>query len=123
MQVMLCAQPVETFLMAAAFLLIRKAFVWLYSWIMHWKVAALIAEWHDAGVKKKMKAKGWRPRRTPLLPRLLAFPAVWMVLSAVMLPATAAHLLIPFVHHPTPGLKLLLESGALYPLLVGPVCP
>ena len=91
------ADPFVFVLLIAAFLLLQRALTWLHSWRMHWIVASLIADWHTAAVQKKLKSRGWKPRRQPLPSRLFVLPAVWMVLSAVMLPATAAHFLVPFV--------------------------
>ena len=94
--------PLEFVLLTAAFFLVKRAFNWCHNWWMHWKLAAKIADWHTGAVQLKLKSKGWKPRRTPHPLRLLALPAVWMILSAVMLPATAAHFLIPVVAPPTP---------------------
>ena len=96
-------RPLAFVLLIIAFLLIKAALKWCHSWWWHWKLAAAIADWHTAELKVKLKLKRWRPRRTPHPLRLFALPAVWMVLSAVMLPATAAHFLVPVVAPPVPA--------------------
>ena len=51
---------------------------------MHWKLAAEIREWFSKNVKMRMKAKGIKFARTPLLGRLYVLPSTLMVLGAVM---------------------------------------
>ena len=115
MQVSMHVHPVETFLLAAAFLLFRKAFAWFHNWRMHWKVAALIADWHDAEVKKKMKAKGWRGGRRDPADRGAGALGTALRGGARDLPGGLPSLL--------PGLRPLLLPGALPHPLSGPVFP
>ena len=48
-------------------------------------IANLISDWHRAGLRAKMKAKGIKFRPKPLPSPLLALPSSWMILSAVMM--------------------------------------
>ena len=94
-----------------------KLFLWAHSWVKHFQLANVIADWHQTELKLKMKRAGIKPRWAPLPNRLAVLPCNLMVLSAVMVLMSRVGL-DPFVSLTPPvtwveafgGIRSLLDS-------------
>ena len=67
------------------FLLALRCCTHLFSWYNHLRLANVIATWHRAQLRVKMRQAGIKPRWEPIAPPLGAWPSNLMVLSCVML--------------------------------------
>jgi hypothetical protein len=112
--------PVETVGCCLGGWLLWSLWNWMASWLMAFRVAAVISQWHRDGLNDSMRKKGIKPSPTPLPGKLLSLPSKLMVLSAVMQCAWATSMVAkqPFVKPVTwvTALEGVLHSPTPLPL-------